>query len=222
MSVIRKTLVGAAVAGLALSAAVGITEVSNAATNPRPVATAENPDSPEVNPQFRGTRDDDDNRLDQNFRLPGHFPFCQVNWGSQPKFVNFLSTAALDDVQVGASNCFDRVVFRFRGLARGFDVRYANHVLGRTTGQDLVPYTAGNFDLKVTLNEGVTLNPDFDTEGEHVGNELGFGELRDVVYGGSRFNRTTFAVGVERFRPFRVTTVGLPGNNSALVLDVAR
>lgn len=217
MNVIRKTALAATVAALAIGGTVAGIGVAEASPQPRPSATS---DAPEVNPLDRNRNTHDD--LDQNFRLPNRFPFCNVNWGSQPKFVNFFSTAGLDDVQVGQSNCFDRVVFRFRGLARGFDVRYANHVLTQSGGFDLVPWTAGNAFLKVTLREGVLSNPDFDTEGEHVGNPLGFGELRDVTYGGSRFNRTTFAVGVQRFRPFRVTAVGLPGNNSALVLDVAR
>ena len=92
-------------------------------------------------------------------------------------------------------------------------------------GLDLVPYTAGDAFLWVTLrapayDESHTSTIDA-RNGDHVANVLRYDTLRDVVFGGSFEGYTTFAVGVRARLPFRVLLLAGPGTHSRIVVDIA-
>ena len=149
-------------------------------------------------------------------------PYCGITWGSNDKTAGALSTAPLVTVKTGRQECWDRVVFEFNGTAQGYSVRYGAQVPTDGEGLDLVPYTAGDAYLWVTLR-----NPAYDADhastinassGEHMANVLRYDTLRDVVYGGSSEGYTTFAVGVRARLPFRVLLLTGP---SRIVVDIA-
>ncbi|MET8154493.1 hypothetical protein ACIBSW_38065 [Actinoplanes sp. NPDC049668] len=152
-------------------------------------------------------------------------PYCGITWGSAEKKAGSLSTAPLLTVETGRHECWDRVVFEFNGAAQGYQVRYSATVPTDGEGVDLVPYTAGEEHLWVTLlapaydaNNGSTIDA---RDGDRVANVLRYDTLRDVVFGGSFEGYTTFAVGVRARLPFRVTLLAGPGTHSRIVLDIA-
>jgi hypothetical protein len=151
-------------------------------------------------------------------------PYCGITWGSLPKVHDALSPAGLIDARTGRHDCYDRVVFEFRGAATGYHVNYADHVYTEGKGDRLNP--AGGATLNVQLQE-----PAYDVQtgastyphsvGQHVANLNGYRSLRDVVYGGSFEGYTTFGLGVRARLPFRVFTLAGPGTHTRLVIDVA-
>ena len=152
-------------------------------------------------------------------------PYCGITWGSGEKAAAPMSVAPLVEVRTGRHDCYDRVVFEFDGTARGYAVRYSAEVPTDGEGIDLVPYTAGEAHLWVTLRA-----PAYDEDhaatldartGDRVANVLRYDTLRDVVFGGSFEGYTTFAVGVRARLPFQVTLLPGPGTHSRIVLDVA-
>lgn len=151
-------------------------------------------------------------------------PYCGTTWGSLPRSHDALGTAPLTDVRTGRHDCFDRVVFDFRGAATGYRVGYAPQVLGEGKG-DVLP-VAGGARLWVSLQEpayaidtGVpTYTPG---TGSHVADVAGYRTLRDVVYGGTFEGYTTFGVGVRARLPFRVFALAGPDGDSRIVVDVA-
>ncbi|GAB1692447.1 hypothetical protein [Krasilnikovia sp. M28-CT-15] len=152
-------------------------------------------------------------------------PSCGITWGSGDKTAGPLSTAPLVSVQTGRHDCWDEIVFEFNGTAQGYSVRYSDQVPTDGEGLDLVPYTAGDVYLWVTLRA-----PAYDADhvstidarsGEHVANVLRYGTLRDVVFGGSFEGYTTFAVGARARLPFRVQVLAGPGTHSRIVVDIA-
>ena len=152
-------------------------------------------------------------------------PYCGITWGSGEKTAGPLSTAPLLTVETGRHECWDRVVFEFNGSAQGYSVRYSTQVLTDGEGLDLVPYTAGDAFLWVTLrapayDESHTSTIDA-RNGDHVANVLRYDTLRDVVFGGSFEGYTTFAVGVRARLPFRVLLLAGPGTHSRIVVDIA-
>ena len=151
---------------------------------------------------------------------------CDLIWGSGEKTAGPLSTAPLLIVDTDRDECWDRVVFEFKGTVQGYSVRYSDRVLTDGEGRDLVPYTAGGAYLWVTLRA-----PAFDRTqiaasdvdiGDHVVDvDVPYETLRDVVFGGSFEGCSTFAVGVRARLPFRVMSLDGPSTQSRIVVDVA-
>lgn len=151
-------------------------------------------------------------------------PYCGITWGSGNKAAGALSVAPLVTTRTGRHDCFDRLVFEFDGVAKGYRVAYGE---AYTEGQGLAlsPYTAGGAVLSFVL-----LAPAYSPErvatyplkvGQHAASVVGYRTLRDVVFGGSYEGYTTFSVGVRARLPYRVFTLAGPGTHSRIVLDVA-
>jgi hypothetical protein len=151
-------------------------------------------------------------------------PYCGITWGSLPRDSAVSSTAPLTNVRTGQHDCFDRVVFDFRGSAAGYSVLYADQVLGQARG-DVLPVAGGarlSVGLVAPAYDIATGAPTYDhATGDHVADVAGFRTLRDVVYGGSFEGHTTFGVGVRARLPFRVFTLAGPDGGSRIVIDVA-
>jgi len=153
-------------------------------------------------------------------------PYCGITWGSAAKTGGELRAAALVSTRTGRHDCYDRLVFEFRGGADGSRINYADEVYTEGEGRPLAGETAGGALLRVQL-----LEPAYDPEaggvtyphrsGDHVAGLAGYRTLRDVVYGGTFEGYTTFAVGVRARLPFRVLVLPGPGSHSRIVLDVA-
>lgn len=144
-------------------------------------------------------------------------PYCGITWGSAAKTRGDLRAPALVRVSTVRSTCFDRTTFEFAGLVDGYSVQYGTQVLTDGAGWNLVPYTAGDAFLAVSLRAPTRTMRD----GAHPVNVLPYRTLRDVVFGGSFEGYTLFSVGVRARLPFRVTTQAGPGTHHRVHLDVA-
>lgn len=150
-------------------------------------------------------------------------PYCGITWGSLPKAGGALSRSPLLGVRTGQHDCYDRVVFDFRGPATGFQAAYGSAFEQGRGGKLSV---AGGATIAVVL-----LDPAYDIQtgavtfphntGDHVADVRGFRTLREVVYGGSFEGYTTMAIGVRARLPFRVLSLSGPGGRSRLIVDVA-
>jgi hypothetical protein len=147
---------------------------------------------------------------------------CPTGWGSTAKSAGLLSTAPLTATATGHHSCYDRVVFTFRGRARGYNVGYATNVY--TDGEGAALHIKGGAKIGVHL-----LAPSYDSNGHStynhavdskVANVTGYRTLRDLVYGGSFEGYTTFGVGTRTRLPFRVFTLDGPSTSTRIVLDV--
>lgn len=151
-------------------------------------------------------------------------PYCGITWGSLSKDNAVSSLAPLTNVRTGQHDCFDRVVFDFRGSGTGYNVMYADRVLSQGRG-DVLPVAGGarlSVELVAPAYDVATGVPTFDhAVGDHVANVAGYQTLRDIVYGGSFEGHTTFAVGVRARLPLRVFTLAGPDGGSRIVIDVA-
>lgn len=148
---------------------------------------------------------------------------CPAGWGSVAKSSGTLSVAPLTAAVVGQHACYDRVVFTFRGKARGYSVGYATNVF--TDGEGAPLHIRGGAKIGVSLRA-----PSYDSNGHstynhavdsRVANVTGYRTLRDLVYGGSFEGYSTFGIGVRARLPFRVSTLDGPGASSRIVVDVA-
>jgi hypothetical protein len=144
-------------------------------------------------------------------------PYCGITWGSAPRSGGTGSQANLLATRTGQHDCFDRLVFEVDGPADGYAVNYGE---AYTQGQGLPmsPYTAGGAVLNVVLRINAYGGP---ATGTHLATVLGYRTLRDVVFGGSFENHTTFAVGVRDRLPYQVLVLTGPGTHSRIVIDVA-
>jgi hypothetical protein len=149
---------------------------------------------------------------------------CAITWGSLPRVHDALSSEPLVDVRTGQHDCYDRLVFDFRGPVSGYAVNYADHVYSQGRGEQL--NVAGGAQLSVVLQApaydvgtGAVTYPHGDGGG--VPSVAGYRTLRDVVYGGTFEGHTTFGIGVRARLPFQVLTLAGPGTSSRIVIDVA-
>lgn len=133
-----------------------------------------------------------------------------------------MSVAPLTNAVTGRHACYDRIVFTFRGQARGYNTRYASSVYSDGEGKRLD--IRGGAKIAVTL-----LAPAHDRNyrttyphrvNEKVANTTGYRTLRDLVYGGTFEGQTVFGVGVRARLPYRVWTVTGPGSSSRIVIDI--
>jgi len=145
-------------------------------------------------------------------------PYCGITWGSQPKLVNPAAYPELTNIRAGRHDCYDRLVFDFRGQITG---SWVNYVATMTTDGrgDVVPLRGGA-KLSIVMHA-----PAYDDEGQatyepangaEVVNVSGYRTFRQVAWAGSFEGMTSVGLGVRARLPFRVFT--LPGK---LVVDVA-
>ncbi len=145
-------------------------------------------------------------------------PYCGITWGSLEKFVSGTQTAELTDIRAGRHDCYDRLVFDFRGNVNGYRVGYVDRVTEDPTGNP-VPLRGGA-RLAITVqapayDSSGNLTYHFTNRAELV-NVTGFQTFRQVAWAGSFEGYTSVGLGVRARLPFRVFT--LPGR---VVVDVA-
>jgi hypothetical protein len=133
--------------------------------------------------------------------------------------------AEIYQVRAATHQACDRVVFDLNGLGRlGYLVRYVPAVSADPSGRPI--RVAGSAVLQVTIQA-----PDFAQSGHQpwrtpwqLGQRLtgGWPALREVRFAGSFEHVTSFAVGVDARRPFRVLVLPDPSNHvTRLVVDIA-
>ena len=147
---------------------------------------------------------------------------CPTGWGSTAKHAGTLSRAPLTAAVTGRHACFDRIVYTFRGRARGYDVRYARNVYSDGEGARL--HINGGAKIAVSLfapSYDINYRPTYNHRvNSKVANVRGYRTLRDLVYGGSFEGYSTFGIGTRARLPFRVWAVDGPGSSSRIVIDI--
>ncbi|WP_121012546.1 AMIN-like domain-containing (lipo)protein [Saccharothrix australiensis] len=150
--------------------------------------------------------------------VPATSAGCGVDWGSLPKTATPTTAGQLVDIRSGRQDCYDRLVFDFRGDNDGYFVQYVDQVYEDPTGRP-VPLR-GDGKLQVVVH-----SPAYDEHGnptytyadrDELVNVAGYTTFRQVAWAGSFEGQTTVGLGVRARLPFRVFT--LPGR---LVVDVA-
>lgn len=148
---------------------------------------------------------------------------CAVQWGSQREASDKASRAKLVDVRSGRHRCFDRLVIDLNHRATGYSVRYVKAV--RYDGSGQLVRLRGDQQLEVAVRAPAyskdgkpTYRPDNRRE---LTNVSGYRTFRQVAWAGSFEGQTTIGLGVRARLPFRAFTLGGPGDDSRLVIDVA-
>ncbi|TCO49815.1 AMIN-like domain-containing (lipo)protein [Actinocrispum wychmicini] len=145
-------------------------------------------------------------------------PYCGITWGSLPKSAPSTVSAELVGLRAGQHDCYDRLVFDFRGAVDGFNVSYVDQVTMDPSGAP-VPLRGGA-RLAIVLRA-----PAYDQNGNptyvfanpaELVNLAGFQTFRQAAWAGSFEAVTTVGLGVRARLPFRVFT--LPDR---IVVDVA-
>ncbi|GAA1341623.1 AMIN-like domain-containing (lipo)protein [Saccharothrix algeriensis] len=143
---------------------------------------------------------------------------CAVDWGSLEKRNPPTTRGNLVDIRSGQQDCYDRLVFDFRGENDGYIVRYVDEVHEDPTGRP-VPLRGG---AKLLV---IAESPAYDDNGnptytypnrDELVDVTGYATFRQVAWAGSFEGQTSVGLGVRARLPFRVFT--LPGR---LVVDVA-
>ena len=162
-------------------------------------------------------------------RPPGsRDPACvgAPSWGTGPKQVLAAPISAeIYQIRAATHRSCDRVVFDLNGLGHlGYLVRYVPAVAADPSGKPI--RVTGSAALQVTIQA-----PDFRESGHQpwrtpwqLGQRLtgGWSTLREVRFAGSFEHVTSFAVGVDARRPFRVLVLPDPGGHvTRLVVDIA-
>ncbi len=129
------------------------------------------------------------------------------------------------NVRAARHDACDRVVFDINGLGHvDYSVRYVPVVHADPSDQPIP--VAGSADLQVTIQA-----PDFSESGHQpwrtpwrLGEQLvsGWTTLRELRFAGSFEHVTTFAVGVDSERPFRVLVLPDTGSHvTRVAVDIA-
>jgi hypothetical protein len=126
------------------------------------------------------------------------------------------STATLVDVRAGRHAGFDRVVFEFRGAVPATrHVRYVDQLVQDGSGEPVS--VAGGADLEVVF-EGANAHDDNGSPTVSPRRfSPGFSALKEVAQVGDFEAVVTYGLGVDRERPFTVSTLSNP---SRLVVDI--
>jgi hypothetical protein len=126
------------------------------------------------------------------------------------------STPTLVDVRAGRHAGFDRVVFEFRGAVPATrHVRYVDQLVQDGSGEPVS--VAGGAALEVAF-EGANAHDDRGTPTVSPRRfSPGFSALREVAQVGDFEAGVTYGLGVDRRRPFTVSTLSNP---SRLVVDI--
>ncbi|MEV0680513.1 hypothetical protein AB0I60_28760 [Actinosynnema sp. NPDC050436] len=143
---------------------------------------------------------------------------CAVDWGSLPEQAQPTTAGNLTNIRAGRQECYDRLVFDFRGDNDGYRVEYVDQVYADGSGH-LVPLR-GAGKLQVVL-----YSPAYDENGNptytfadrtELVDVTGYSTFRQVAWANSFEGHSMVGLGVRARLPFRV--FALPGR---LVLDVA-
>jgi hypothetical protein len=126
------------------------------------------------------------------------------------------STPTLVDVRAGRHAGFDRVVFEFRGAVPATrHVRYVDQLVQDGSGEPVS--VAGGADLEVVF-EGANAHDDNGSPTVSPRRfSPGFTALKEVAQVGDFEAVVTYGLGVDRERPFTVSTLSNP---SRLVVDI--
>ncbi|OLF18598.1 hypothetical protein BU204_06100 [Actinophytocola xanthii] len=144
---------------------------------------------------------------------------CAVSWGSGAKSAYPTATADLVGIRAGRHECFDRLVFDFRGPADGHWVSYVDSVSAEGSGA-VVP-VRGGARLQVSVHARAHDDDDyrptyvFDDPAELV-DATGFATFRQVAWAGTHHGTSSVGLGVRARLPYRVLTVP-----NRIVVDVA-
>ncbi len=147
---------------------------------------------------------------------------CSVRWGSLAKSSSATGAGQPVAVRTGRHTCFDRFVIDLNGPASAYNVEYVSKLVQDGSGKPVA--VTGGAIIRVIVHANAfddagqpTINP----AAVDAHNVAGYRTFRDVAWAGSFEGQTTFGIGVRARLPFRVFTLGGPGNGSRLVIDVA-
>ena len=153
--------------------------------------------------------------------LPGSSSSCSEDWGtgSQSGAARGGHAGKTLDVRVGAHHCYDRMVIDLGpGAVPGYRVGYTGAV--RSEGSGRVVPLRGRAQLEITVRGSAASS--FPAWGSELANVSGFAVFRQVAGAGSAEGSTEIGLGVRARRPFRVEVLQGPGQDSRLVIDVAK
>lgn len=143
---------------------------------------------------------------------------CGVDWGSGVRSADLTVTADMTGLRAGRHECFDRLVFDFRGPVDGYWVSYVDVVHAEASG-DVVP-VRGGARLHVAVQAPAhddSYQPTYvyDDPAELV-DVTGYRTFRQVAWAGTHHGTTSVGLGVRARLPFRVFTL-----SDRIVVDVA-
>jgi len=157
-------------------------------------------------------------------QLTDHQPgaSCQVSWGTGDQSSGQSAgprTGKVSEVRGGMHRCFDRLVIDLGpGQKPGYQVRYVTGVASQGSGNPIP--LRGRAQLLVQID--ASARPSFPASSRELVNVSGYRVVRQVAGAGSFEGVTDIGVGVKGKRPFRVRLLSGPGQDSRLVIDVAR
>ena len=147
---------------------------------------------------------------------------CQTSWGTGEQSSGPSAdprNGKVRDVRAGTHRCYDRLVIDLGpGQQPGYQVRYVAEVDSQGSGNP-VPLR-GRAQLLVQID--ASARPSFPAGSSELVNVSGYRVVRQVAGAGSFEGVTDIGVGVKGKRPFRVRLLSGPGQDSRLVIDVAR
>jgi hypothetical protein len=147
---------------------------------------------------------------------------CQVSWETGDQSSGQSAgphTGRVRDLRAGPHRCYDRIVIDLGpGQQPGYQVRYVAEVHSQGSGNPIP--LRGRAQLLVQVDANA--RPSFPASSRELANVSGFSVLRQVAGAGSFEGVTDIGVGVKGKRPFRVRLLSGPGQDSRLVIDVAR
>jgi hypothetical protein len=164
------------------------------------------------------------------------------DWNTEPEELQAMSTDPIYLMDAGrhdAPQCFDQLTFRLNGAADvGYYVGYADGSDVRVEGDQLLP-TAGDAALVVDISAPVQGGP-FDQTGHQPGvifadafgqtlystsNPSGLNVINEVRFAGeievAPRSVSSFAVGVDRQRPFAVRSLVNEDSSRVIVIRIA-
>jgi hypothetical protein len=144
--------------------------------------------------------------------------YCGITWGSAEKNAPWTAATELVNIRAGRHDCYDRLVFDFRGTTQGHHVTYVDEVTEDGSGRPVPLRGAGKLQITVggpAYDQDGNLTYTFANRAELL-NVTGYQTFRQVAWAGSFEGTTTVGLGVRARLPFRVLT--LPNR---IIVDVA-
>jgi hypothetical protein len=144
--------------------------------------------------------------------------YCGITWGSLEKHGAWAAQYPLVNIRAGRHDCYDRLVFDFRGTVQGYHVSYVDEVTEDGSGRPVPLRGAGKLQIVVggpAYDDAGNPTYTFANRAELV-NVTGYQTFRQVAWAGSFEGTSTVGLGVRARLPFRVAT--LPDR---IVVDVA-
>lgn len=148
---------------------------------------------------------------------------CDSGWGTDTKSSPGMSVAPIENVRIGEHRCYERIVIDVQGQPPGYEASYVAAVHEDGSGE-LVPLRGTAF-LQLTVfapaydpETGTsTYNPQ---DRQELADVSSYAALRQIALAGSFEGITTFGIGLDAQRPFRVLVVEGPAGGSRIALDV--